>query len=304
VDNRNDVREFLVSRRAKISPEQAGLRTNGIRRVPGLRRTEVAQLAGISPEYYTRLERGNLGSVSDTVLDAIGTALQLDDAERAHLSDLARAASSSKTPRRERRPATRPLRPSFRQILDGMSGFPAFVRNGRLDIVAINTLGEALYTQAFANPVRPVNLARFVFLDPRAHLLHPDWDASAATSVAILRTEAGRNPYDKGLTDLVGELSTRSEEFRSLWAAHDVRLHYTGTKHFRHPAVGDLDLTFDALEIPSDPGLTLTIYSAPPGTSTADGLSLLASWAAGGHQADEPAGHAAELGPASDSKGC
>jgi MmyB-like transcription regulator ligand binding domain len=184
-----------------------------------------------------------------------------------------------------------------------MSEFPAFIRNGRLDIIAINTLGEALYTQAFANPARPVNLARFVFLDPRAHLLHPNWDASAATSVAILRTEAGRNPYDKGLTDLVGELSTRSEEFRSLWAAHDVRLHYNGTKHFQHPAVGDLDLTFDALEIPSDPGLTLTIYSAEPGTAAADGLSLLASWAASSHEVDEPAANAAELEPGSNPKG-
>jgi transcriptional regulator with XRE-family HTH domain len=302
VDNGNDVREFLVSRRAKISPEQAGLQPYGLRRVPGLRRSEVAQLAGVSVEYYTRLERGNLGGVSDAVLDALGAALQLDEAERAHLIDLARAANASKTPRRERRLATRPLRPSIQQILDGMSQFPAFIRNGRLDIIAINTLGEALYTQAFANPARPVNLARFVFLDPRARLLHPNWDASAATTVAILRTEAGRNPYDKGLTDLVGELSTRSEEFRSRWAAHDVRLHYTGTKHFRHPAVGDLDLTFDALEIPSDPGLTLTIYSAQPGTAAADGLSLLASWAASSQDADERAANAAEP-PGSISKG-
>jgi transcriptional regulator with XRE-family HTH domain len=297
VDNGNDVREFLVSRRGRISPEQVGLQPHGLRRVPGLRRGEVAQLAGVSVEYYTRLERGNLGGVSDAVLDALATALQLDEAERMHLVDLARAASASSPPRRPRPQVSRPLRPSLQQILDGMSGFPAFIRNGRLDIIAINTLGETLYTQAFANPARPVNLARFVFLDPRAHLLHPNWDASAATSVAILRTEAGRNPYDKGLTDLVGELSTRSEEFRSLWAAHDVRLHYTGTKHFRHPAVGDLDLTFDALEIPSDPGLTLTIYSAEPGTAAADGLSLLASWAASSHEVDEPAANAAELEP-------
>jgi transcriptional regulator with XRE-family HTH domain len=295
VDNGNDVREFLVSRRGRISPEQVGLQPHGLRRVPGLRRGEVAQLAGVSVEYYTRLERGNLGGVSDAVLDALATALQLDEAERMHLVDLARAASASKAPRRQRPQVSRPLRPSLQQILDGMSEFPAFIRNGRLDIIAINTLGEALYTQAFANPARPVNLARFVFLDPRAHLLHPNWDASAATSVAILRTEAGRNPYDKGLTDLVGELSTRSEEFRSLWAAHDVRLHYNGTKHFQHPAVGDLDLTFDALEIPSDPGLTLTIYSAEPGTAAADGLSLLASWAASSHEVDEPAAKAAEL---------
>jgi transcriptional regulator with XRE-family HTH domain len=288
VDNRIEVREFLVSRRAKISPEQAGLKTYGARRVPGLRRSEVAQLAGMSVEYYTRLERGKLGGVSDAVLDALVAALRLDDAERGHLFDLARAAGAPPTPHRQRGDTSPRLRPSIQRILDGMTGMPAFVRNGRLDIMAINTLGEALYTQAFANPARPANLARFVFLDPRATLLHPDWDASAATTVALLRTEAGRNPYDKGLTDLVGELSTRSEEFRSRWAAHDVRLHYTGTKHFHHPAVGDLGLTFDALELPADPGLTLTVYSAEPGTAAADGLSLLASWAASNQQTDQP----------------
>ena len=169
-----------------------------------------------------------------------------------------------------------------------MAGIPAFVRNGRLDVLGINTMGRALYTQAFEQPSRPVNLARFVFLDPRAHLLHPNWSDSANTSVSILRTEAGRNPYDKGLTDLVGELSTRSEEFRTRWAAHDVRLHYTGTKHFHHPAVGDLTLSFDALELPGEPGLTLTVYSADAGTPAADGLTLLASWAATHEHSGQP----------------
>ena len=288
VDNRIEVREFLVSRRAKITPTRAGLRTYGARRVPGLRRSEVAQLAGMSVEYYTRLERGKLSGVSDAVLDALASALQLDEAERAHLFDLARAAGSATRGRRQQAALSRKLRPSVQRILNGMTGMPAFVRNGRLDIVAINPLGRALYTQAFANPARPVNLARFVFLDPLATQLHPNWDASARTTVALLRTEAGRNPYDKGLTDLVGELSTRSDDFRMRWAAHDVRLHYAGTKHFHHPAVGDLVLAYDALDLPADPGLTLTVYSAEPGTAAADGLTLLASWAAVNQQTDQP----------------
>ena len=289
MDNRNDVRDFLTSRRARLSPEQVGLSSRGARRVPGLRRVEVAQLAGVSIEYYTRLERGNLSGASEAVLEALARGLQLDESERAHLFDLARSASSS-VRRRSARPAVRELRPSVQRLLDSMVGLPAFVRNGRLDVLAINTIGRSLYSLAYERPDRPVNLARFVFLDTRAHLLHPDWEASAATSVAILRTEAGRNPLDKGLSDLVGELSTRSDDFRRLWAAHDVRLHRFGTKHFRHPAVGDLELTFDALELPGEPELTLTAYSAEPGTVAADNLSLLASWAATHHQAEGTAG--------------
>jgi transcriptional regulator with XRE-family HTH domain len=280
MDNRTEVRDFLTSRRARLSPEQAGLARYGARRVPGLRRGEVAQLAGVSIEYYTRLERGNLSGVSEAVLDALAAALQLDESERVYLLDLAKAASAPATPRRPPKPAVHELRPSIQRLLDSMVGIPAFVRNGRLDILGINAMGRALYSLAFEQPSRPVNLARFVFLDPRAHLLHPNWSDSANTSVAILRTEAGRNPYDKGLSDLVGELSTRSDEFRSRWAAHNVRLHRSGTKHFRHPAVGDVNLSFDALELPGEPGLTLTVYSAEPHTPDADNLALLASWAA------------------------
>ena len=252
----------------------------GTRRVSGLRRAEVSQLAGVSIEYYTRLERGNLAGASESVLDAVAGALQLDESERVYLFDLARAASAPTTPRKPRRTAELEVRPSIQRLLDSMVGIPAFVRNGRLDILAINEMGRALYTQAFEASARPVNLARFVFLDPKAHLLHPNWSDSANTSVSILRTEAGRNPYDKTLSDLVGELSTRSEEFRSRWAAHNVRLHRSGSKHFRHPAIGDLRLSFDALELPGEPGLTLTAYSAEPGTPDADGLALLATWAA------------------------
>jgi transcriptional regulator with XRE-family HTH domain len=288
MDNRSEVRDFLASRRARLSPEQVGLSRYGSRRVPGLRRAEVAQLAGVSVEYYTRLERGNLGGVSEAVLDSLVLALQLDESERAYLFDLAKAASAPSTPRGPRKTTAQEVRPSIQRLLDAMTGIPAFVRNGRLDVLAINAMGRALYSQAFDSPTRPVNLARFVFLDPRAQLLHPSWSDSANTSVAILRTEAGRNPYDKGLTDLVGELSTRSEEFRTRWAAHNVRLHRSGTKHFHHPAVGDLHLSFDALELPGEPGLTLTAYSAEPGTPSADNLALLASWAATNIEA-EPA---------------
>lgn len=277
MDTRDAAREFLASRRARITPEQAGLPTfGGTRRVAGLRRAEVALLAGVSPDYYVRLERGNLSGVSESVLDAIARALQLDEAERAHLHDLARAANTHT----RRRPAKQHVRPGVRSLLDAMTDAPAFVRNGRLDILAANRLGEALYSPAFESPARPVNLARFCYLDPRAEELYPDWNGAADTTVALLRTEAGRDPYDKGLTDLVGELATRSEDFRTRWAAHNVRLHHTGVKHFRHPVVGHLELAFEAMPLPADPGLTLTAYSAEPGSPQHDALRLLASWAA------------------------
>ncbi|MGQ5261930.1 helix-turn-helix transcriptional regulator [Micromonospora sp. ZYX-F-536] len=279
MDTRDAVREFLASRRARITPEQAGLPSfGGIRRVAGLRRAEVAMLAGVSPDYYTRLERGNLSGVSDNVLDAIARALHLDEAERSHLHDLARAANTS--PRTRRRPVKQQIRPGVRSLLDAMTEAPAFVRNGRLDILAANQLGQALYAPAFDSPDRPVNLARFCFLDRRAEDLYADWDDAANTTVALLRTEAGRDPYDRALTDLVGELATRSDDFRTRWAAHNVRLHHTGVKQFHHPAVGRLDLAFEAMPLPADPGLTMTAYSAQVGTPAHDALRVLASWAA------------------------
>lgn len=280
MDNRDEVREFLASRRARITPEQAGLpHYGGSRRVPGLRRAEVALLAGVSPDYYVRLERGNLAGVSDSVLEAVARALQLDDAERSHLHDLARAASTGA--RARRRPAGQQVRPAVQRLLDAMTDAPTFVRNGRLDVLAINPLGRALYSPAFAGPAEPVNLARFCFLDPAAHDFHPNWEEAANTTVALLRTEAGRDPYDKGLTDLVGELVTRSEPFRTRWAAHDVRLHHTGVKRFHHPVVGPLTLGYEAMPLPADPGLTMTAYHAEAGSPSHDGLRLLASWAAG-----------------------
>jgi transcriptional regulator with XRE-family HTH domain len=277
--DRTEVRDFLVSRRAKISPEQVGLsHYGGNRRVPGLRREEVALIAGVSVDYYTRLEKGNLTGASETVLDAIARALQLDEAERAHLLDLTRAASQ-RTPMPRRR-APQPLRRSVELILAGMSNAPAFVRNGRLDLLAVNPLGRALYAPVFENPSRPVNMARFAFLDPRSRDFYPGWDGNAHTTVTLLRTEAGRPPYDRPLSDLIGELATRSDEFRTRWAAHNVRLHRTGVKHFNHLTVGRLDLVFEAMTLEADDGLTLTAFSAEPGSLSHDGLQLLASWSA------------------------
>src|SRR3954449_12846353 len=274
-----------ASRRAKITPQQAGLPTfGGNRRVPGLRREELALLAGVSVEYLTRVERGNADGVSDSVLDALSRALQLDEAETSHLSYLARATRSGT--REPRRRVQSQVRPSIQRILDSMGTTPAFVRNGRLDLVAINPLGRALYAPAFDDPVRPANLARFCFLSPRAGELYPNWDDAADTSVALLRTEAGRDPHNKALTALVGELSTRSREFATRWARHDVRLHSTGVKRFTHPVVGELALAFDAMELPAERGLTLTAYSAEPGTPAEEKLRLLASWSATVDQAE------------------
>lgn len=279
MDTRNEIREFLTSRRAKITPDQAGLRTyGGSRRVPGLRREEVALLAGVSVDYYIRLERGNASGVSDSVLEALARALQLDDTERAHLFDLVRAAHTS-TPRRRRR-AQQPVRPSVQHMLDAMGGVPAFVRNGRLDILGANRLGRALYSEIFDTATQPPNSARFVFLDPRATTFYVEWERITIDVVAVLRAQAGRDPYDRDLSDLVGELSTRSELFRTLWAAHNVRKHDTGLKRFHHPVVGDLTLTFEAMEFVADPGSTLFVYTAEPGSKSEGALNLLASWTA------------------------
>jgi transcriptional regulator with XRE-family HTH domain len=276
---RDDVREFLTSRRAKVTPQQVGLVAGSNRRVPGLRRTEVAALAGVSVEYYARLERGNLAGVSQEVLDALSRALELDEAERAHLLDLASAASSKPARRKRARPEY--VRSSLQATLDAITASPAVVNNGRGDLIAANALARAFYSEMFVQSGRrPVNHARFVFLDPRSMSFYRDWSKVADDSVAILRTEAGRDPYDRPLSDLVGELSTQSEEFRTRWAAHNVRQHYTGTKRVRHPVVGDIDLTFEAFGVSADSGLTLVVYTAQPGSTHEDALSVLASWAA------------------------
>jgi transcriptional regulator with XRE-family HTH domain len=277
VDNRAEVRDFLTTRRARITPEAAGLPTYGEqRRVPGLRRTEVAQLAGMSIEYYTRLERGNLAGVSEPVLNSLARALSLDDAEREHLFDLARAASTSaRTPRRT---GSRAVRPSIYRILDALTA-PAYLRNRRFDILAANQLCFALYADVLTPESLPMNLARFMFLDRRAEEVYLDWDDVADDTVAALRIEAGRNPLDRKLSDLVGELATRSDAFRARWARHNVRHHRTSAKQIHNPVVGDLTLTGDALELPGE-DLILITYTAPADSPAQEQLGFLTSWTA------------------------
>ena len=278
MDAKSEIREFLTSRRAKLTPDQVDLASYGPRRVPGLRREEVAVLAGVSVPYYTRLERGNLSGVSESVLEALVRALQLDEAERAHLFDLARAAQPA-APQRRRRTQQR-VRPSVQRLIDAMTGVPALVQNGRLDILSANALGRALFSELYVDPVRPVNHARFVFLSPHAPDFYGDWERVANDTVAILRTEAGRDPYDRDLSDLVGELSTQSEEYRTRWAAHNVRIHRTGAKDLHHPVVGALSLTYEMMNLSADSGLAILTYTAEPGSKSAEALDLLASWTA------------------------
>jgi len=279
VDTKKEISESLTSRRARVSPDQAGLTSYGARRVPGLRREEVAVLAGVSVPYYTRLERGDMSGASDGVLEALARALRLDDAERAHLFDLARAIQP--TGARPRRRSAKPrIRPEVQWTLDAITGAAAYVSNERLDMLAANALGRALFSGLYESPARPANHARFVFLDPRAETFYADWDRAARETAAILRAAAGRDPYDRDLSDLVGELATQSETFRTHWAAHNVRFHATAVKHLHHPVVGDLSLSFNRLDITADVGLTMFIYAAEPGTRSAEALNLLASWAA------------------------
>lgn len=274
------MREFLTSRRARVTPDDVGLPAGTNRRVAGLRRTEVAILAGVSVEYYTKIERGSIGGASPEILDALAKALLLDDAERAHLFDLAHAASPVARLRRRNPKSWRPHE-SLQWILDAITDGPAFVRNGRLDILATNTLARAFYKDTFDMPGQPPNIARFTFLDARAHDFYPDWEKFADITVAILRTEAGRDPHNKELHDLIGELSTRSTEFRTRWGSHDVRHHGTGTKTFHHPVVGEMTLAYEGMEMESEPGLSITVYAAEPGSASAERMQLLASWAAG-----------------------
>lgn len=278
MDQDNGIKEFLTSRRARLSPEQVGLRSYGRRRVPGLRRDEVAQLAEISVEYYGRLERGNLKGVSESVLRSIARALRLDDTEERHLRDLMHAAKTSIRPARQRVAPTG-VRPSVQRMLDAMTTIPAIVQNSRLDMLATNRLGRAFYLDHWDNPTHKANHARFIFLDPRGRDFAPDWDAAAADVVALLRAAAGRDPLDRQLSDLIGELSTRSDEFRTRWGAHNVLQQKAGAKRVHHRIVGDMTVEFDVLELLAAPGTMLYTYSAEPGSPSEDSLQLLANWA-------------------------
>jgi transcriptional regulator with XRE-family HTH domain len=285
VDTRAEIRDFLTSRRAGLTPEQAGLTVYGDkRRVPGLRRSEVAALAGVSIEYYTQLERGSLGSASEQVLEALAGALQLDEAERTHLFDLARAASSSSGSRSRGRASN--LRPSIQRLLETQAS-PAYVRSAGMDILAANSLCTALYGDVLAPQALPLSLPRLVFLDPRAVELFLDWDAVADDIASSLRIQAGRTPNDRLLSDLVGELATRSDAFASRWARHNVRLHRTARKRLHNFVVGDLELTGDALQLPGE-DLTLIVYTAPTGSPAQEKLDFLARWAGVAPMPDMP----------------
>lgn len=300
-DARTEIKDFLTTRRAKVTPQMAGLPVvGGNRRVPGLRREEVAMLAGVSVDYYTRLERGRAAGASEEVLDALASALLLDDAERQHLFDLARSVSSTGRARRRRPRAGRAaLRPGVQWLLDSMT-VPALVADSLSTYVASNLMARALYSPMFLDPApqatgREVNMARFVFLDPRSRDFFPNWDSGAEDLVAMLRLAAGAGPTDPRLTALVGELSTRSREFSRLWARHDVRYVCRGEKVIRHPVVGELRLAYEPMPLTTAPGMRMTAYAVEPGSPSQDALQLLASWAA-----TEPA-PAAERGPAAPS---
>jgi transcriptional regulator with XRE-family HTH domain len=277
MENSKDVREFLLSRRSRITPAQAGLPNyGGTRRVAGLKREEVAMLTGVSTEYYARLERGNLRGVSESVLECLADALQLEEAERAHLFDLAKAAAGPSGTAGTRRMRTE-IRPSVQRILDGMTGTPAFVRNTRMDLLAANNVGFALFTGIISPDKLPLNLARFMFLDPRARDFFVEWVTLADDVAAALRTEAGRNPRDRALNSLIGDLATGSTEFSARWARHNVRFHRTATKTLRNALVGDIELTADTLELPGE-GQVLLAYSAEPGSHAQEQLAFLTSW--------------------------
>ena len=287
MENREDVREFLMSRRSRITPAQAGLPAyGGTRRVAGLKREEVAMLTGVSTEYYARLERGNLRGVSESVLESLAGALRLDEAERAHLLDLARAAAPSREPGKRRVRAE--VRPSVERILAGMTGTPAYVRNSRMDIVAANSLCFALYAGILSPDTLPLNLARFMFLDPRSQDFFLDWSTIADDLAAALRTEAGRNPHDRALNSLIGDLATGSTEFSTRWARHNVRFHRSARKTLHNPLVGDIELTGDALELPGE-GLTVIAYTAEPGSHAQEQLDFLTSWSTTNTRPIEPA---------------
>lgn len=254
--------------------------SSGNRRVPGLRRGEVATLAGVSVEYYSKLERGSIGGASASVLEALARALMLNETERGHLFDLARAADGIPASGRQRRAASpaRPPRESLQWTLDSIKDSVAFVRNEVQDLLAVNELGRAFYSPVIGDGGRTPNLARFQFLDPASKDFYPDWELFAQMCVAIIRTEAGKDPQHRGIQDLVGELSTQSETFRELWGAHDVRTHGTGTKRFNHPEVGELILSYEELAITAEEGLVLLIYTAEPGSESYQKLQLLGSW--------------------------
>ncbi|MDH6522630.1 transcriptional regulator with XRE-family HTH domain [Streptomyces sp. SAI-135] len=289
-DNRGDIRDFLISRRARLTPEQVGLPGSGRRRVPGLRRGEVAVLAGVSTEWYTRLEKGNISGVSEEVLDAVARTLRLTEDERTYLFDLAAAARPSRGTRRRR---VTEVPPSLQWLLDTITLSAAVATDGCQNVVATNALSRVLFAPMLRSHTvtadNRLNIARYTFLDEASQRFYADWDAAATTTVALLRAEAARSPHDSGLRALVGELCTVSAEFRTFWAAHHVRTHHHGVKSFHHPDVGTVELVHQHLELPvsTRTGHALTVYTAQPGTPSEEKIRRLANWAA--HQTRTPA---------------
>lgn len=284
MDHREEVAQFLRSRRDRLTPDQVGIIGGSRRRVSGLRREEVAMLTRVSVEYYARMERGDLSGVSAEVLDSLAHALRLDEAETTHLHDLSRAAGP-RPARPRRRPGDQTVRPSLRRFLDAITGAPVWIRDRRMNIVAANALGRALYAPIFDDPASGANTARFVFLNPEADRFFPDWDRGADEIAATLRSYAGQTPQDKGLTDLIGELVTRSDEFRIRWAKHNVRFHRLGIKRIHHPLVGDLELDYESLDLPANPDWFMFAHTAAPGSPTDERLRFLGSLTAPDPQA-------------------
>lgn len=285
MDNRDEVSEFLRTRRARLTPDQAGIIGGGRRRVPGLRREEVAMLAGMSSDYYAKMERGNLAGVSAEVLDALAAALRFDEAETDHLHDLARAAGPEPLRRRPRAAAATKVRPSLQRFLDTNTASPTFIGTRTKDLIAANPIGYALMSPLFSDPANRGNNARFTFLSPASRIFYTDWEQGADSIVASMRTEAGKHPHDKDLTDLIGELVTRSDAFRIRWAAHNVKPHRSGSKRIHHPDVGDLEFEYEGMELPGTPGWMLYAYTTEPGSFTEERIALLGSLSA---TADEP----------------
>lgn len=284
MDRKEDLREFLRSRRARLQPEDVGIRPSaGARRVAGLRREELAHLAGVSVDYYVRLEQGRSLNPSEEVLEAISRALQLGDAERVHLFDLAKPSVARRRPVRPQR-----VRPGVVQLMDSLVHQPAFLLGRRMDVLGSNRLARALLTDFDALPVRERNMIRWVFYDEGARELFPEWDQLASELVGVLRVDAGRHPDDPKLGELVGDLAVHSDEFRRWWAAHPVVQRASGTKRFRHPVVGDLTVDFEALALPGDPDQTLFIYTAEPASRSHDALKLLDSWVGDGPTVPPP----------------
>lgn len=276
MDPRIEINSFLTSRRAKLTPDQAGVpQFGGARRVTGLRREEVAHLAGVSTDYYARLERGKISGASREVLEAIARALQLDSDEHEHLLNLV-AITQRRTPRKKTSNRTT-VRPGIQRVLDSITT-PAFVQNPRLDRIGSNQPGRALYSLPADGSQDKFNYAHYLFLDPRASRFHRDFENAKHNVVALLHAATSHDPYDKELIEVIGTLSTQSEEFRSLWASHDIFRYRSGAKLLTHSGIGDLEFGYESFELSTDPGLVMLVYTIEPGSPTAEAMGLLSSW--------------------------